>query len=95
VTVHPYDDVVPGDANGRIEARRCMPGWVGHQPDPRLALSEVVRDAIGPIRGRSQGKDPRLGGAWALDRLWERLGIGAALRRSPRDAGWTGKRPSG
>jgi DDE family transposase len=24
----------------------------------------------------------RLGGAWALDRLWERLGIGAAIRRA-------------
>ena len=23
----------------------------------------------------------RLGGAWTLDRLWERLGIGAAIRR--------------
>ena len=23
----------------------------------------------------------RLGGAWTLDRLWQRLGIGAALRR--------------
>ena len=23
----------------------------------------------------------RLGGAWVLDRLWERLGIGAAIRR--------------
>ena len=24
-----------------------------------------------------------LGGAWTLDRLWERLGIGAAIHRSP------------
>src|SRR3954463_14636859 len=25
----------------------------------------------------------RLGGAWTLDRIWERLGIGAAIRRAP------------
>jgi hypothetical protein len=24
----------------------------------------------------------RLGGSWTLDRLWERLGIGAAIRRA-------------
>jgi hypothetical protein len=27
----------------------------------------------------------RLGGAWTLDRLWERLGIGAAIRRAATD----------
>jgi len=29
----------------------------------------------------------RMGGAWALDRVWERLGIGAAIRRVGRGAG--------
>src|SRR5664280_1703870 len=32
----------------------------------------------------------RLGGAWTLDRIWERLGIGAALRRAA-----TGRRLDG
>jgi hypothetical protein len=32
----------------------------------------------------------RLGGAWMLDRLWERLGIGAAIRRAAE-----GRQPDG
>src|SRR3954451_3214167 len=32
--------------------------------------------AGGEVRGPR-----RLGGAWTLDRIWERLGIGAAIRR--------------
>jgi len=37
----------------------------------------------------------RLGGAWTLDRLWERLGIGAAIRAAAAGAAWTARRPSG
>jgi hypothetical protein len=37
----------------------------------------------------------RLGGAWVLDRLWERLGVGAALRRVAGVGGWTGRPPTG
>ena len=33
----------------------------------------------------------RLGGAWTLDRLWERLGIARRSARSRPDAGWTGE----
>jgi len=38
-----------------------------------------------------------LGGAWTLDRLWERLGIGTAIRRAAprRGAAWTPTSRSG
>src|ERR671933_522391 len=43
------------------------------EPEQAIAAAET---------GEEEGLDSRrLGGAWVLDRLWERLGIGAALRR--------------
>jgi hypothetical protein len=44
-----------------------------------LAPEQAVAAAAG---GRGGGADVRrLGGAWVLDRVWERLGVGAAIRR--------------
>jgi hypothetical protein len=61
----------------RSTARR-WPGWWRRSPgsDP------------GAGRGRRRGGEVEivasrwLGGAWTQDRLWERLGIGAAIRRA-------------
>jgi hypothetical protein len=49
--------------------------------DPAEAVAATVAgDGSGP--GQIEVLDSRrLGGAWVLDRLWERLGIGAAIRR--------------
>ena len=49
---------------------RSRGSWLRNRPRPRRP---------GP-RWRSWNSRP-LGAAWALDRLWERLGIGAAIRR--------------
>ena len=37
----------------------------------------------------------RLGGAWVLGELWERLEIGRALRLVAAGRGWTARLPSG
>lgn len=42
--------------------------------DPEQAIAAAHRGEIEVLDSR------RLGGAWVLDKLWERLGIGAALR---------------
>jgi len=36
-----------------------------------------------------------LGGAWTLDQIWERLGIGAAMRRAAASRRRMGRRSSG
>jgi len=47
--------------------------------DPAEAVAATV---AGDAGGQIEVLDSRrLGGAWVLDRLWERLGIGAAVRR--------------
>jgi len=43
--------------------------------EPEQAMTAAHRAEVEVLDSR------RLGGAWVLDRLWERLGIGAALRR--------------
>jgi len=43
--------------------------------DPEQAVAAAAGAEIEVLEAR------RLGGAWVLDRLWERLGIGAAIRR--------------
>jgi Transposase DDE domain len=51
--------------------------------DPAEAVAATVAsDPAGGMGGQIEVLDSRrLGGAWVLDRLWERLGIGAAVRR--------------
>ena len=44
--------------------------------DPQQAVGAAVGAEVEVVDSR------RLGGAWVLDRLWERLGIGAAVRRA-------------
>ena len=44
------------------------------EPDHAVAAAAGIEVEILDFR--------RLGGAWMLDRLWERLGIGAAIRRA-------------
>ncbi len=51
------------------------------EPEAQAVLSPEVRAAAGT--GEVEVLDSRrLGGAWALDQLWDRLGIGAAIRRA-------------
>ncbi len=60
---------------------------------PRL-FSSISRflsreEAVAPATGMDVEvvDSRRLGGTWTLDRVWERLGIGAAIRRPQREAG--------
>ncbi|HYB38996.1 MAG TPA: hypothetical protein VEF72_26885 [Mycobacterium sp.] len=43
--------------------------------DPQQAIAAAHAGEIEVLDSR------RFGGAWVLDRLWERLGVGAALHR--------------
>ena len=59
--------------------RRALGGLVASiscflEPDQAVAAAAGIEVEILDFR--------RLGGAWMLDRLWERLGIGAAIRRA-------------
>jgi hypothetical protein len=56
---------------------------------PEQALSAAAGAEVEILDSR------HLGGAWRLDRVWERLGIGTAIRRVASVAGWTGWRWSG
>src|SRR5450631_3973390 len=50
--------------------------------DPAEAVAATTAGEAG-LGGQIEVLDSRrLGGAWVLDRLWERLGIGAAVRRA-------------
>ncbi len=49
--------------------------------DPEQAVAATVAAGGGEGAGIEVLDSRRLGGAWVLDRLWERLGIGAAIRR--------------
>jgi hypothetical protein len=50
--------------------------------DPEAVAATVAGETAGGMGGQIEVLDSRrLGGAWVLDRLWERLGIGAAVRR--------------
>ena len=55
-------------------ARSCSPRSRGSSTRGRLSRPRT------PARSRS-ADSRRFGGAWLLDQLWERLGIGAALHR--------------
>jgi hypothetical protein len=62
-------DKVDKDALARLVAS------ISRFLEPEQAMAAAKAGEVEVLDSR------RLGGAWALDRLWERLGIGAALRR--------------
>jgi hypothetical protein len=62
-------DQVDKDALARLVAS------ISRFLDPEQAIAAAKAGEVEVLDSR------RLGGAWALDQLWERLGIGAALRR--------------
>ncbi len=67
-------------------AQRAAPGdrQPGREGDPQLRSAEKVdRQAL--AREIDIVDSGPLGGAWTLDRVWERLGIGAAVRRVASD----------
>ena len=62
-------DTVDRDALARLVAS------ISRFLEPEQAIAAATAGEVEVLEAR------RLGGAWVLDRLWERLGIGAALRR--------------
>jgi hypothetical protein len=62
-------DTVDRDALARLVAS------ISRFLEPEQAITAATAGEVEVLEAR------RLGGAWVLDRLWERLGIGAALRR--------------
>ncbi|MCI4675009.1 hypothetical protein K9U37_08915 [Mycolicibacterium litorale] len=62
-------DAVDRDALARLVAS------ISRFLDPQQAIAAAHTGEIEVLDSR------RFGGAWVLDRLWDRLGIGAALRR--------------
>src|SRR4051812_40009739 len=63
-------DRVDRDALGRLVAS------ISRFLEPEQAVAAAAGTEVEIVDSR------RLGGAWTLDRLWERLGIGAAIRRA-------------
>src|SRR3954454_1401058 len=63
-------DRVAGEARGRLVAS------ISRFLEPEQAVAAAAGAEVEILEAR------RLGGAWTLDRLWERLGIGAAIRRA-------------
>src|SRR5512144_1671669 len=66
---------------GRVEqvdraALARLVGSISRFLDPAEALAAASAAEVEVLDAR------RLGGAWTLDRVWERLGIGAAIRRA-------------
>ena len=76
-------DTVDRDALARLVAS------ISRFLDPEQAITAAHTGEIEILDSR------RVGGAWVLDQLWERLGIGAALRRVAPTGAWTRTRPSG
>ena len=66
-------DTVDRDALARLVAS------ISRFLDPEQAIVAAHTGEIEVLDSR------RFGGAWVLDRLWERLGIGAALHRVAAD----------
>jgi hypothetical protein len=62
-------DTVDRDALARLVAS------ISRFLEPEQAIAAAAAGEVEVLEAR------RLGGAWVLDRLWERLGIGVALRR--------------
>src|SRR5699024_8665914 len=52
------------------------------EPEQQAALSPEVTAAAGGPESVEVLDSRRMGGAWTLDQLWARLGIGAAIRRA-------------
>src|SRR4051794_15680863 len=63
-------DRVDREALGRLVAS------ISRFLEPEQAVAAAAGSEVEILEAR------RLGGAWTLDRLWERLGIGAAIRRA-------------
>src|SRR3954447_25480667 len=63
-------DKVDRDALGRLVSS------ISRFLEPDQAVAAAAAAEVEILESR------RLGGAWTLDRLWERLGIGAAIRRA-------------
>src|SRR6266540_3203758 len=73
-------------AAGRVLGCRCvLAGGAAAEPgrDDGVVPAVGAQPTAPGHRCLDGEGDPqlRLGGAWVLDRLWERLGIGAAVRR--------------
>lgn len=52
------------------------------EPEQQATLSPEVAAAAGGPEAVEVIDSRRMGGAWTLDQLWDRLGIGAAIRRA-------------
>src|SRR5439155_18563853 len=63
-------DKVDREALGRLVAS------ISRFLEPEQAVAAAAGAEVEIVDSR------RLGGAWTLDRIWERLGIGAAIRRA-------------
>ena len=71
------------------EALRRLVASISRFVEPEQAAAAAAAGEVEVLDSR------RLGGAWVLDRLWERLEIGQAIRRAAEGGGWTARRPSG
>src|SRR6266508_3455216 len=65
------------DANNRAALQRLVAS-VSRFLDPDQALAAQAGEGLGFVESRP------LGGAWALDGLWHRLGIDTTMRRLPK-----------
>lgn len=63
------------------------------EPEQQATLSPEVAAAAGGPEAVEVIDSRRMGGAWTLDQLWDRLGIGAAIRTP--DILWRLRRVSG
>lgn len=86
------------DGNGKRSTPRIVYNFGREEKVDKEALRRLVRSInrfLGPeeaLRGEVDGKtglrfiaSKSLGGAWVLDQLWEKLGIGQALERSAKE----------
>ena len=72
--IHNFGRVDQVDREGLARLVRSISRFL----DPEQAVAAAAGAEVEVLDSR------RLGGAWTLDRLWERLGIGAAIRRVRR-----------
>jgi len=72
--IHNFGRVDQVDREGLTRLVRSISRFL----DPEQAVAAAHGAEVEVLDSR------RLGGAWTLDRLWERLGIGAAIRRVRR-----------
>jgi len=71
------------------EALRRLVASISRFLEPEQAAAAAAAGEVEALEAR------RMGGSWVLDRLWERLEIGQAIRRVAPGGGWTAERRAG